>query len=85
MISQLCCKSTVFKTVVKKKKKDQWNRIQSSERKHCIYGQLIFDKETKIIQAGQREKRWTKTSADKNTVELESLHTAGESRMVQLL
>ena len=62
MISQLCCKSTVFKTVVKKKKKkDQWNRIQSSERKHYIYGQLIFDKETKIIQAGQREKRWTKT------------------------
>ena len=35
--------------------------------------------------AGQREKRWTKTSAAKNTVRLESLYAAEDCKMVQLL
>ena len=34
---------------------DQWNKIQSSEINPCTYGYLIFDKEGKSVQWGQRQ------------------------------
>ena len=41
---------------------DQWNKVQSPKTNMCIYGQLLYDKESKNIQ-------WRKNSLFNKSVE----------------
>ena len=62
MISQLCCKSTVFKTVVKKKKKKRSMEQNSEFRKKTLYLWSI-----NFWQGNQDNPSWTKgEKMDKN-------------------
>lgn len=51
-------KDTVIKTVRylhKDRSAQQWNKLEKSDTDAHIYGQLIFNKDTKAIQWSQRQ------------------------------